>query len=162
MGKRKVDYMAINLKRRYKVLPSPYAYYFNKEKFIEQVNTIFYFYDLIEPVFNFNGWYYDRLTKKTWHECDGIAWTYNDKHLLLDTDRDHFLYCLKLYDARILSPAEVDAINVLIKYKLCPQVLRNILNLHTEKLYLRDHMRAAKLAKFRFDKLRKSQIKSYS
>lgn len=60
------------MKRRYKVLPLSFPFdraFGYWEDCVEDKN-------LIQPVFNRNGFYCDRVTGRTWLEIDGKAWLY--------------------------------------------------------------------------------------
>lgn len=58
-----------------KVLPLTFPFSCEKgywDNCVEEKNRI-------TPVFNRNGYYLDRMTKKTWLEINGEAWIYSDK-----------------------------------------------------------------------------------
>lgn len=90
----------------------------------------------IEPVFNREGWYYDRHANYVWHEWSGTAW---------EGDVDQFKYELSQHDARILERDEVKAIKTLIVYGSCPMVLRQLLWDHDNKVMLRNTIRNTRM-----------------
>ena len=89
-------------------------------------------FEQIEPVFNRDGWYYDRLANHSWYEWKGTAWK---------AEVDQFKYELGQHDARILEPAEVKAIKTLIVYGSCNLELRQLLWDHDNKIMTRDTFR---------------------
>lgn len=86
----------------------------------------------IDPVFNSEGWYYDRGRDACWHEWSGTAWEGNV---------DDFKYELSQLEARILEPAEVKAIRTLMVYGSCPRELQDLLWHHSNKVMLRNTIR---------------------
>lgn len=97
----------MNIKTRYKKLGLRFPFTLDKdfwEECVEESNRI-------NPVFNSNGFYYDRLTQKVWLEINGEAWYYNNKA--------HFLYDLNLETAKQnrLHKDVINAIEILQKYR---------------------------------------------
>ena len=68
-----------------------------------------------QPIFNRDGWYYDRMTKLSWIEFNGKA--------KLDDNPSYFIYTLKHESHKRLSSKERDAIKVLMSYNRCPKEL---------------------------------------
>jgi hypothetical protein len=91
----------------------------------------------IEPVFNRQGWFYDRQTKLAWYESYGRAW-------LCDRN-DDFLYCLKNAMHRPLLKKERQAIKTLMQNKLCPLALKQLYWTDTEVHDLRETYRGARM-----------------
>ena len=86
----------------------------------------------IEPVFNRDGFYYDRLNNSAWHEWKGTAWK---------GDVEDFKYRLGQCNARILEPDEVEAIKALIVYGSCPFELKLLLWEHKHQVANRNMRR---------------------
>lgn len=76
-----------------------------------------------KPVFNRDGWYYDRKTNNCWAEWNGTAWK---------MDKQQFLYELQQLNTPTLHPDEVKAIQTLILFGNCPKSLRQLLKQHQE------------------------------
>jgi hypothetical protein len=94
------------MKRRYKRLDVPnWATWPKRLK--NASNNPINNYEPCEKVFNKNGWYYDRLTKKSWIEWEDICFVY---------ESDTFLYELLILNAKRLTDAELEAIAVLNIY----------------------------------------------
>lgn len=62
------------MKRRYKVMSLTFPFSHEKEFWEECVKE----QDKIIPVFNRNGYFFDRLTKIAWLEINGEAWKYGN------------------------------------------------------------------------------------
>jgi len=99
-------------------------------------------FERLTPVFNRDGWYYDRLAKRSWYEWKGTAWTNKGC-------ADQFLYELSQHDARMLEPAEVKAIRTLMVYGSANQELLELLWQHEHKVMLRNIYRDAILWRIR-------------
>lgn len=108
----------------------------------------------IDPVFNRDGWYYDRLAKQSWYEIAGTAWKVLPEFTHTSLYETSFLYELETLNIRMLSQAELDAIHTLKAYRNCPESLKEMLYLHnwakanrdieresamSEMLYLREN-----------------------
>lgn len=90
----------------------------------------------IEPVFNRNGWYYDRTTKESWYEFGGKAWA---------SESGQFLYELALLNTPWLKDEEIESIKTLKLYGNCPRVLLEMLWRHQDNVDLRNLRRDYKL-----------------
>jgi hypothetical protein len=53
------------------------------------------------PVFNRDGWYYDRFDKKSWVEHDGVAWKKENGDL-----ESSFMHALRMLNAVVLTREE--------------------------------------------------------
>jgi hypothetical protein len=115
-------------KNQYKVLQIPNffktldLYNYEEKSYRELVQEELPRYVEITPVFNRDGWYYDRIAKIAWYEYNGMAWI-NDR-------TDDFLYELQCLNARWLNKDEVKAIKTLIVYGSCPKSLYEIMYQH--------------------------------
>ena len=87
------------MKRRYKVLdlPKPYLHDSNGCCLNSKPET--------SPVFNRDGWYYDRLKKISWLEIDSKAYIERT---------DYFVYSLKLTGARRLEDYVYKSIGIVL------------------------------------------------
>ena len=96
----------------------------------------------IEPVFNRDGWYFDRQTKKCWYEWKGTAWT-------TGKDLEQFQYELRQLGLPTFTSAEIKAIQVLLHYNNCNAKVRRELNAilwdHSHQVMLRNIYRNTKL-----------------
>ena len=136
------------MKRRYKVLPNKLGprmefLYDDAEKgFVEEG-----VWTQIDPIFNRDGWYYDRKTKRSWYEFKGRAFT-------KDHTERQFLYELNMLDHEILSEEEVRAIETLLVMGACgPEAkkhLRKILVRSKEKSQSRDTYRSTYMFVMRY------------
>ena len=88
----------------------------------------------ISPVFNRDGFYYNRIARRCWHEWQGTAWL---------GEESMFLYELKLHNVRMLTHAERQAITTLMKYRSCPPELYDTLYYHNIKIMQRNIFRQA-------------------
>lgn len=91
----------------------------------------------MKPIFNRDGWYYDRKKKFAWFEFDGRAW--DGKHCTW-----MFLNEMQQLDTKVLSRAERNAIETLIAYKTCPKQLKELLFRDTNNKLLNDMERSVK------------------
>jgi hypothetical protein len=83
-------------------LDSPFIY--EKDYWAECVKES----DRITPIFNKDGYFYDRYDKKAWIEVNGEAWRYGDK--------DGFLFKLAINDGNnLLSNDIMKAIKLLMR-----------------------------------------------
>lgn len=81
-------------------------------------------YESITPIFNRDGFYLDRETKKCWIEYDGKAWT--AQHLYED-----FIHEIIILECRSFTCSEIEAIKTLISFgSATPELI------HTMMLYL--------------------------
>jgi len=71
-----------------------------------------------QPVFNRDGQYYCRESKRCWFEIDGRAFRYKNP--------DMFLYLLELLNHRRLRQVEHEAIGILITQRICPKALQDL------------------------------------
>lgn len=122
---------------RYKVLPLPFPFkvkseeeweFFSGEEGLGGLKKI-------EPIFNKDGWYYDRHTKITWVECKFGCWETNDPEM--------FLYILKLHNHPTLPPNVRAAIKTLISYNICSRQLIDLLRTDNELKALERTRRSA-------------------
>jgi hypothetical protein len=80
----------------------------------------------IEPVFNRNGRYYDRLNKKAWYEWNGKAF--------LENRIDDFIYEFNNLSVRILSKEEFSAFKLLRKSRFLTKNQKDILHINENLL----------------------------
>lgn len=80
----------------------------------------------INPIFNKNGRYYERITNYCWLELNNRAWEFCHKDFLFD---------LSILETKCLSLNEVEAIKTLKKYNNCPDSLRRNLYYHSINQY---------------------------
>lgn len=106
-------------------------------------------YTQCKPIFNRNGQYYDTKTKKCWFELDGDAWNL--------TNDNTFMFSLQLLNHRPLRDIERDAIETLIKHKLAPKQLRELLELDTTDREIRKTSQQARIFRNRFIKRVKNE-----
>lgn len=105
------------MKRRYKVLSLPSWAKPRKDpmferSFLASISR----YNPIDPVFNRNGYYYDRMAKRAWIERDGKAWV---------ASASSFEWDLKYNDGEPRLESRVyDAIKVLMEEGLADKQLR--------------------------------------
>lgn len=99
------------MKRPYKVLSLPSWAKPRKDPMLERSFLVsIRCYNPIDPIFNRNGYYYDRMAKRAWIERNGKAWV---------TSASGFEWDLKYSDNEPrLEPRVYDAIEVLIEAKL--------------------------------------------
>lgn len=95
-------------------------------RIIDEMND---YYEVVESVFNRNGWYYDRLLKRSWTEFNGLAW--------LDKNIDGFLFEFSIANHKALSSIERNAIQTLINRNNCPKSLRLQLETDNHRLNFR-------------------------
>jgi hypothetical protein len=100
-------------------------------------------FEQITPVFNREGWYYDRLKKFSWYEWSGTAWK---------AEVSQFVWELDQHNAKLLEPAEVKAIKTLIVYGSCNLALKQLLWDHSHKSMHRAICRNGRLEGLRFKK----------
>lgn len=125
-------------KNKVKVLSITFPFNYEKKFWIDCLKET----DKIRPVFNRNGYYYDRISKKTWLEINGEAWLYSSK--------EHFLYdlCTNEGNNRISSEA-FDAIGLLIEQGLADKKLKKIYYTEKDTRLLLETSRSAKIAGLR-------------
>lgn len=123
---------------RYKVLPVP-SFFRTMYYFHDETENIF---DVIKyelgnrcqflvPVFNRDGWYYDRIRNFSWYEYANIACT-------KEGEEKQFLYELEQLNTKVLEPAEIKAINTLRVYGSCPKELVELLYKDEQNRHLRE------------------------
>jgi len=105
-------------------------------------------YTKIVPLFNRDGWYYDRWLKLTWYEKDGYAW----KHKDLNSDTELFLYTLDQLNTKCLNCEEINAIKTLMIYGICPKELKDLLFRHSYNMQIIQSQRDVRLHRLRFNK----------
>ncbi len=90
----------------------------------------------VPPVFNRDGWYYDRIAKIAWYEYNGMAW--------INDNPGQFLYELQCLNSRWLNKDEVKAIKILMIYGSCPKSLIEALVQNEHNFQHRDVYRNAR------------------
>lgn len=76
-------------------------------------------YMQVEPIFERDGWYYDRISRRCWYECAGSAWE-------SDGAAEQFLFVLHQLNTPSLPKAVLFAIATLRAYRTCPGDLRSL------------------------------------
>lgn len=130
-------------RNRYKVLPlpSPYRWELDDEDLDDILNTG----DIeTNPVFFRDGWYYDRLTGKSWVETKYGCFENRSAQM--------FKYELGLMSHSILPQKVVAAIEVLNNYNVCPKNLLKALWKDEEVRHLINIRRNAFKHRYRFEK----------
>ncbi len=134
----------------FKVLPLP-----SFVSFADRHNAIFIGsmeemgYIPMKPIFNRDGWYYDRKKKYAWYECNGRAW--DGSHCTED-----FIYEMQQLDVKALTQTERKAIETLIIYKICPKELKDLLRKDTDnKRFHETYWKSYCGAKKRFEDFKK-------
>lgn len=131
------------MNRQFKVLPTPrWLEYSDRNTNCKETLS---YYERIEPVFNRDGWYYDRLSRSAWYEFGGRAYRCPNS--------DDFLFELRSLCAseRPLPAAAMSAIEVLAAYRVpLVAVLRD--NLYFASLHAaeRESRRRARASLIRF------------
>lgn len=92
--------MNISKPNEIKVLPLDFWMKRNKKSFLECVKSK----NKINPVFNRHGYYYNRITKECWIECEFGCYLYDEKSFISE---------LKLFNHNPLLQKEVDALKTL-------------------------------------------------
>lgn len=88
-------------------------------------------YEIMGPILNRDGFYYDRINKFAWHEYNGYGYTCSDLH-------KKFINDLQFIEYRILSEEEIKAIKTMLLYNLGnKQELRRYLYEHFLKNQIR-------------------------
>lgn len=90
----------------------------------------------ITPIFNRDGWYYNRLTKLEWYEYKGFAFIPENSK-----SGEMFKYRMKLLNARVLTTREVAAYKELLRVKpdkVVRDAIKTTLELDQEVKYLRN------------------------
>lgn len=100
------------------------------------------------PVYNRNGYYYNRLDRVAWFEVDGSAY--------LCPRPDDFLYGLSLLNAPYWRQVEREALEVLEAGKLLSREQRATLNTVREREMIRDTYRSTVKAFTAFRKRRRA------
>lgn len=101
-----------------KVLPLPSCFNCSKEWWIDCLEET----NKITPIFNRNGYYYDRLKKITWLEINGEAWKYGSVK--------SFQYDLKINIGNNRIHNELyQALKTLIGYRLATNKQREIFSI---------------------------------
>ncbi len=118
------------MRNRYKVMPldSPFNMEPEGWEFFE-VESCLKDYEEITPIFQRNGWYYDRKEDFAWIEVNGRAWR--------DKRTDDFLYRLSIQNHRPLADVERQAIEALMRRNMCPKALRKLYRLDENVRHLR-------------------------
>lgn len=89
----------MNIKNRYKVMPlDGWMLWMEPEELLEDMGK---YAQKIEPIFNRNGQYYDRMTGQWWFEVDGHAFTD-----VRPTHGYQILWVIKSFSHKILSSAD--------------------------------------------------------
>ena len=91
----------------------------------------------ITPIFQQNGWYFDRFTKSCWCEWNGKAYTKQGIN-------QEFLHELDQQNVKHLHPDVVQAIRTLISHRMCPKPLLELLWKHQNNETLKHIYREAK------------------
>jgi len=65
-------------------------------------------YPPIKPILHRDGWFWDRLAKREWYECNGHAF-------LISSNGNQFRYELGLANTRVLSDREVRAYQEILR-----------------------------------------------
>jgi len=105
--------------REVKVLPLDFPYKYYEHEYLESgIAECLEYKTKIDPVFNRDGWYYDRVKKVSWLEMGGEAWQ--------DERTGDFLYRLELLGHSPLSKVELKAIKTLRNRNICPKSLRKL------------------------------------
>lgn len=110
--------------RTIKVLPLNYPFTCEKEWWEDCLLDK----DKISPIFSRNGFYYCRKNKVAWLEIDSEAWLYSAKT---------FLHELKIKSHTCLSERAQEAIEILMRERICPKTL-------IELYYLDKHVKELK------------------
>lgn len=92
----------------------------------------------IDPIFNRDGWYYDRYKKISWIEDNGIAYTSS-------TLGRQFLHELETLNTKVLSDTEMKAIETLIIYgssnkEIEKLLYKNMFRLMTQNIIIRSKL----------------------
>lgn len=78
----------------------------------EESDCPWYSYRPMDPIFNRDGWYYDREIDIRWYEVE-----YNNKfYAFAEKDSEMFLHCLDTASHVPLSTVEINAIKTLMLY----------------------------------------------
>jgi hypothetical protein len=115
----------------------------------ELMDMEYYDISLIHPMFNRDGYYYDRHKKFCWFEVNGKA--YHNKDLANS-------FCYRMNNGQeeyILPDSEARAMRAVLKTSrdyAVKQVLQARLRKHDDAVELRDTGRRARVGRMRFDK----------
>jgi hypothetical protein len=114
--------------KKIKVLPLDHPF---KYDFLDEIQwyepDFFKRHKKIAPIFNRNGFYYDRVSKQCWMEIDGIAFEY---------PAGDFIYRLKMLNHRKLSDTEFKSLKLLIRNRVITD--KKIVRMFWDEIHERD------------------------
>jgi hypothetical protein len=138
-----------NVKNRYKILPLDNWMIYGQEEdehemFIRSVGKE----NQIEPIFNRNGFYFDRFKKFYWFEVNGTAWKYSRDA------KGTFNYKMNVVNLseRVYREKVMNAIKLLIKEGIADKNLIAKYKLSKERIEWHDFMLSLLKEKLRWSK----------
>ena len=136
-----------------KVLPLDSPFTCDKEYWEECVEEK----NRIKPVFNRNGYYYNRYTKTSWLEINGEAWKYYVSQYDKNSMREHYQYALDIsIGNNRMMPEVFNAIGILMKNRAASREQKHKYYIERDMRGLREiYINSAKGAYARFKAFKK-------